>query len=214
MKHRQAFTLVELLVVVAIIGILSSIALPNYRNATIKSHVVKAKMDLRTLSVGLESYRLDNSRFPRKNSDVLFFTYYLMPDLTTPVAYVNNPSVIDPFGPVEEYEEVRLAPPGLEDEGFSAKNQPLIKNSYTYTPYVSLSRLHGRPELRREGFALVSVGPDRQDSYMVHFPFPQYYRFPGETVRDSIYNPSNGLESFGDIGYFGGDIRASGLIGG
>lgn len=213
MKYRQAFTLVELLIVVAIIGILSAIALPNYRNATIKSHVVKAKMDLRSLSVGLESYRLDNNRFPRKNSDVQFFTFYLMPDLTTPIAYVNNPSVIDPFGPVEEYEDATRQPPGL-DEGFAANQQPLIKNSYTYTPYVSLSRIHGRPELRREGFALVSVGPDRQDSYMVDFPFPQYYRFPGETVRDSIYNPSNGLESFGDIGYFGGDISASGLIGG
>lgn len=213
MNTRQAFTLVELLIVVAIIGILSAIALPNYRNATIKSHVVKAKMDLRTLSVGLESYRLDNSKFPRKNSDVLFFTYYLMPDLTTPVAYVSNPNVIDPFGPVEEYEEVRQAP-GFDEEGFTTKQLPLIKNSYTYVPYASLSRIHGRPEIHKEGFALVSVGPDRQDSFIVDYPFPEYYRFPGETVRDSIYNPSNGIDSFGDIGYFGGDIRASGLIGG
>ncbi|MBZ0256850.1 hypothetical protein K8I31_12365, partial [bacterium] len=101
-----------------------------------------------------------------------------------------------------------------DGNGFAATQQPLIKNSYIYTPYVSLSRIHGRPELRREGYAVVSVWPDRQDSYIIDYPFPKYYRVPGESVRDSVYNPSNGTESIGDIGYFGGDIGAGGLIGG
>lgn len=207
---RNGFTLIELLIVVGIIGILAAIAVPNYRDATVKSKVVRAQMDLRAIGTALESYRLDNAMYPRKHSDLLFFVQYIIPDLTTPIPYLTTGIRRDPFGPVKEYE----APLGVDDQGPERFVPELIKNSYTYTPYMNFARIHGNPAYRKEGFAVSSVGPDQQDSFVVDYPFPNEYRYPGDTVRDSVYNPSNGIISPGDIGYFGGDLPVSGLIGG
>ncbi|HPA46471.1 MAG TPA: prepilin-type N-terminal cleavage/methylation domain-containing protein, partial [bacterium] len=63
-QKKAAFTLIELLIVVAIIGILAAIAVPNFMNARMRASVSRAQSDLRNLSVALESYRLDNNHYP------------------------------------------------------------------------------------------------------------------------------------------------------
>ncbi len=61
---RHAFTLIELLIVVAIIAILAAIAVPNFLEAQTRSKVSRVKSDLRTLTVAVESYRIDHNRYP------------------------------------------------------------------------------------------------------------------------------------------------------
>ncbi|RJP30158.1 MAG: prepilin-type N-terminal cleavage/methylation domain-containing protein [Candidatus Omnitrophota bacterium] len=205
---RNGFTLIELLIVVGIIGILAAIAVPNYINATLKTRVTQVKLELRNLGAALQTYRIDHNIYPRRNSNLLFFAQYLLPDLTSPIAYLSQVNVRDPFGPVEEFEEPTLGVESTPDRSFIPLE--LVKNSYTYTPYINFSLIQGNPLYRREGFAVTSVGPDRQDSFIVDYPFPQNIRFLGA----SVYHPSNGVISSGDIGFFGGDLAVQGLVGG
>ena len=61
---KGAFTLIELLIVVAIIAILAAIAVPNFLEAQTRSKVSRAMADQRSVVTALESYRVDFNKYP------------------------------------------------------------------------------------------------------------------------------------------------------
>src|SRR5215207_257564 len=64
MKRMSGFTLIELLIVVAIIAILAAIAVPNFLEAQTRSKVARIRADIRTVATGLETYAVDNNKYP------------------------------------------------------------------------------------------------------------------------------------------------------
>ena len=58
---RKAFTLIELLIVIAVISILIGIALPRFKGMQDEGNIAKSKGELRTLQTALESYYIHNS---------------------------------------------------------------------------------------------------------------------------------------------------------
>ncbi|MBC7190042.1 type II secretion system protein [Candidatus Aerophobetes bacterium] len=68
-KEKAGFTLVELLVVVAIIGVLVSIAIPNFMGAVVRTKVAKAFTEIRGLGNVVEVYRIDHNSLPATTSD-------------------------------------------------------------------------------------------------------------------------------------------------
>ncbi len=59
-NSRAGFTLIELLIVVVILGILATLAIPYFRNTTAKAFGGTLKSDLRNLAAAQESYFYDN----------------------------------------------------------------------------------------------------------------------------------------------------------
>ncbi|AYQ56478.1 General secretion pathway protein G [Bathymodiolus thermophilus thioautotrophic gill symbiont] len=64
---QQGFTLIEILVVVAIIGILASIIVPKLTSKVGQARVQKAHHDIKTLSSTLSLYKLDKFSYPSSN---------------------------------------------------------------------------------------------------------------------------------------------------
>jgi prepilin-type N-terminal cleavage/methylation domain-containing protein len=94
-----AFTLIELLIVVAIIAILAAIAVPNFMEAQVRSKVSRVQAEFRTCCTAIESYRVDQGQYPIYHGLDEFIVpaiaedagpHFLPYTLTTPVAYITS----------------------------------------------------------------------------------------------------------------------------
>jgi general secretion pathway protein G len=63
-NKQQGFTLIELMVVVAILGILATIVMTNVVGKDEQARVTAAKTGLAQISNALEMYKLDNHKYP------------------------------------------------------------------------------------------------------------------------------------------------------
>jgi general secretion pathway protein G len=63
-KKRTGFTLVELMVVIAIIGTLAGIAVPIFTNYMERARVARAKSEIRTIEKEIVSFSLERDRLP------------------------------------------------------------------------------------------------------------------------------------------------------
>ena len=182
MGKKRAFTLIELLIVVAIIGILAAIAVPNFMNARVRAKVAQTKSNMKAIETALGMYRIDYTGYPYWPERVTMAETYRF--LTTPIAYLNeNP--VDPFL-------------------YQKKDEPEILKVFEgsreidYVPYDSKGILCMFLSSGSKGPAewmLVSLGPDKCQFIEARDCGPN------SEIPNTVwsYNPSNGVYSPGDL---------------
>ncbi len=60
----HGFTLLELMIVVSIIGILATLAVPSYRSSVVKAQEAALRQDLSTLRDVLDQHKADQGKYP------------------------------------------------------------------------------------------------------------------------------------------------------
>ncbi len=68
MKKQQGFTLIELMIVVAIIGILAAIAIPAYQDYTIRAQVSEGLNLAGGAKAAVSEFTMDSGNFPTNNA--------------------------------------------------------------------------------------------------------------------------------------------------
>lgn len=200
----RAFTLIELLIVVAIIAILAAIAVPNFLEAQTRAKVSRVKADHRSMATAIETYIVDNNRQPptyRPNASIT--RTMINAALTTPIAYITS-VFPDPFNKM-----IEGGPRGREHENRVFVWWGSVPGKNWPPPFANLPAGHLEaisdavkaryfrhyPQFYKPGqgysnspaWLLLSVGPDQGFAVLVG-------------TRELLdYDPTNGTISGGDV---------------
>jgi type II secretion system protein G len=231
-KASGAFTLIELLIVVAIIAILAAIAVPNFLEAQTRSKVSRALADMRSMRTALEAYRIDHTRYPETDLGVgaeglLHSGPRLGPiRLTTPVSFMTSlpqSPFKEQFGEsagnekiatsMKSYLYVRKANytnPDDNDVNYENDRDAYI-NGTKYedaTPVVPVSPAVRAANKVQGEWMIKSVGPDTlDDRHSNSAPIV------GQPQLARPYDPTNGTVSRGDLVNYS-DLPGDGKPGG
>ena len=217
---KRAFTLIELLIVVAIIAILAAIAVPNFLEAQIRSKVSRVRTDMRTMATALESYAVDNNKYPIRRDRWMddnpparqmyppFREKICIPGqpnaraglhtITTPVSYLTSLPVDVFNNPAKG-----LATPDNTLLDVIDYWDPEQTDAWVAVPNGKMGRGRGK------GWMLVSVGPDQRMGVVSVSGNPGGY--PPETPASILtgrifYDSTNGSVSIGNLYRSQGDM--------
>lgn len=184
--NRSAFTLVELLIVVAIIAILAAIATPNFLEAQTRAKFTRAQADMRILSLSFEAYSVDHNKYPSYGNprDYALFAgepvVFVPTKITSPVAYLTSL-------PPDIFPGKRTGLTTQNNTYFYMHNYATVYLGKTqYNDHVQAHYQTLTGSTRAVQWTIWSYGVDLKDDHGV-----------------VLYDPTNGTISSGDLMLFG-----------
>jgi prepilin-type N-terminal cleavage/methylation domain-containing protein len=199
-KFQKAFTLIELLIVVAIIAILAAIAVPNFLEAQVRSKVSRAKADMRSTATALEAYAVDNNRYPDVQTPTgaipiklgIPYSRACLVKLSTPIGYLTTGLLTDVFA---------IGSQSTTFFGY-ANMKPAVDSGDIDLATGGAATTQQKSMLLEHLWILQSVGPDRVNFALS--PPPAGFAaavnaLTTKTNMDFYYDPTNGTVSGGDV---------------
>ncbi len=204
--------MIELFICIALIAMLTALAIPNFLRAKTSSSVSRAKADFQHIAIGLEAYRVDIGSFPWMDSSngclrpQLGVGVATLERLTTPIAYVTGSPFWDPFEGEKAYRGSSLEEAIVAgDSGYA---RTLKQYFYTTRNFYnnSIKYQSGPADINPLWYMLESTGPDKHHHYL-YFALNPMTSDTLETrgfLGKTIYDPTNGSTSRGSIWQVGG----------
>jgi len=183
--REDSFTLVELLIVIAIIIIITAIAVPNLISANIKAKVKGIKSEMGSIAIALEDYRVDYGAYPIEPGspryDVIAQPNIAFDDSSDAIGLGE---LIFPEGASDPVYLYRIPGDPFNDSGKEEWNGTSGAHNNHYCYFTSEVKY----------WALVSYGPDKDLDVTTY----SEAKAAADNGTD-LYNPDNGITSSGDI---------------
>ena len=212
MENTKGFSLIELLIAIAIISIITAIVVPNLMSANIRAKVSGVKADMGSIAIALEDYKVDYGEYP-KDSRFSRSTPYTSDIIAEPNQAFDGKSGSDDGNdaiglgylvyPKADFEPTylkRIAVDPFNNNGEEGWNGTSGAHNHHYLYYTgkwdsaSGTAVECAADDSPQYWALVSYGPDRDKDITSYLSAKN-----AVTNGTNLYNPDNGITSSGDI---------------
>jgi len=213
MGNTKGFSLIELLIVIAIVSIITAIAVPNLMSANIRAKVSGVKADMGSIAIALEDYKVDYGEYPKDSRFSRPSTNYASDVIAEPNQDFDGKNGSDDDNdaiglgylvyPKANFEPVylkRIAGDPFDNSGEEDWNGTSGAHNHHYLYYTgkwdsaSGTSVECTAGDSPQYWALVSWGPDKDEDITSYIDAKT-------ALNDgtNLYNPDSGITSDGDI---------------
>ena len=137
-RSQSGFTLIEMMIVVAIIAILASILVPNFVRARAQAQTAGCEANLKEIATAMELYQTDNDKYPDSgtvNAANTDLAPYLKQTPVDPVAGPGSYYTFTVNNPATSSAAYSIVCPGTHDPGTLQNITP--NTTFTHIQYTS-----------------------------------------------------------------------------
>jgi len=161
LQRQESYTLIELLIVVAIIAIMAAIAIPNFLEAQIRSKVARVVTNQSMIAAALDTYYVDYEQYPFNNllgEAVVPRSDVRRPTRARPMVYFSEREFFEPeelaqiasgtretTGALETTRMIPMPPRNLTFEPYRSSVEPTTVTVVREIPYSSEIPLRPHP---------------------------------------------------------------------
>jgi prepilin-type N-terminal cleavage/methylation domain-containing protein len=121
--ENKGFSMVELVIVIAIIAALAAMIIPSYNTYINKTRNARAMSEIRTLATEISAWSLDHNNTNPPNLAAIGRDNFLDP-WKRPYIYLTTPALEDPLGSATLNREFDIYSKGMDDAGTPAGGDP------------------------------------------------------------------------------------------